>query len=97
MQTGSSGGAGTGSESFRVSACEDAERIKGEATALHRAGEYEAAAREFSRAAGFLEGVGSSAAQSMLHTIRLSLAASQLKVRAEMCKLFVLFIWLRGK
>lgn len=54
---------------------------------LHRAGEYAAAAREFSRAVGLLEGFTSgtekAAAVKALNAVRLSLAASQLKVCAH--------------
>lgn len=61
----------------------DAEKIKEEAIILHRAGEYEAAAREFSRAAELLERAtmgGESTSASSLNAVRLSLAAAQLKV-----------------
>lgn len=60
---------------------DEARRIKEEATALHRAGQYEEAAEEFARAAQLLEeaGVGLEPPPA-LSAIRLSLAASQLKV-----------------
>lgn len=69
------------------SSLRDVDKIKGEATTLHRAGEYAAAAREFSRAAGLLEcftsGTEKAAAVKALNAVRLSLAASQLKVCAH--------------
>lgn len=57
--------------------------MKEQAAALHRAGEYEEAAEEFARAAAVLEtaGGGALAPPPALNAIRLSLAASQLKVR----------------
>lgn len=58
----------------------DAQRIRQQATALHRAGEYEEAAREFARAADLLESTGVGLAPPALSAIRLSLAAAQLKV-----------------
>lgn len=58
-----------------------AQRIKEQATALHRAGEYDEAAREFARAAELLEAAGGALAPPpALSAIRLSLAAAQLKV-----------------
>lgn len=77
--TSGPGGAGNAAPS---TAREHAAKIKGEAMTLHRAGDYHGAAREFARAAGMLEGMGGSAPNSMLGTIRLSLAASQLKVQS---------------
>lgn len=80
---GSATGMGTGAspQSSFSPPSGDAEKIKEEAIMLHRAGEYEAAAREFSRAAELLEaartGGGSAPA---LNAVRLSLAAAQLKV-----------------
>ncbi|CAN0524052.1 unnamed protein product, partial [Ectocarpus sp. 8 AP-2014] len=59
---------------------DQARRIKEEATALHRAGQYEEAAEEFARAAQLLEEAGVGLAPPpALSAIRLSLAASQLK------------------
>lgn len=58
-----------------------AQKIKEEAMTLHRAGEYEAAAREFSLAADILaEDMVGLAPTPALSAIRLSLAAAQLKV-----------------
>lgn len=62
---------------------DQAQRIKEQATALHRAGEYNEAAREFARAAKVLEEAeagGVLAPPPALSAIRLSLAAAQLKV-----------------
>lgn len=59
--------------------------MKEQAAALHRAGEYEEAAEEFARAAAVLETAGGVLAPPpALDAIRLSLAASQLKVRRRM-------------
>eukprot|EP00904_Undaria_pinnatifida_P008322 jgi/Undpi1/461/HiC_scaffold_1.g00457.m1 len=63
-----------------TSPADSAQRIKEQATALHRAGEYTEAAKEFARAANMLEGVGAGMAPPpALSAIRLSLAAAQLK------------------
>lgn len=67
-----------------------ARRLKDQATALHKAGEYEEAAKEFSKAAALLQGMEDSsgyrralppASPSLLSVVRCSLAAAQLKVR----------------
>ncbi|CAM9873792.1 unnamed protein product, partial [Hapterophycus canaliculatus] len=58
----------------------EAQRMKEQAAALHRAGEYEEAAEEFARAVALLETAGGVLAPPpALNAIRLSLAASQLK------------------
>lgn len=65
-----------------MSPADNARRIREQATALHRAGEYSEAAKEFARAANSLEVVGGGLAPPpALSAIRLSLAAAQLKVR----------------
>ncbi len=65
---------------------DQAQRIKEQATALHRAGEYDEAAREFARAAKLLEEAGGALAPPpALSAIRLSLAAAQLKVCRPLC------------
>lgn len=67
-----------------MSPADNAQRIKEQATALHRAGEYSEAAKEFARAADLLEVVGGGLAPPpALSAIRLSLAAAQLKVGAN--------------
>lgn len=67
-----------------ISTSDKAQRIKEQATALHRAGEYDEAAREFARAAELLEAAGGALAPPpALSAIRLSLAAAQLKVRSS--------------
>lgn len=72
---------GKGSPMATASPGDKAQRIKEQATALHRAGEYEEAAREFARAAELLEAYGGALAPPpALSAIRLSLAAAQLKV-----------------
>lgn len=73
-----------------ASPSDTAQQMKDQATALHRAGEYEEAAAEFARAAKVLEGSAGGPSPSSvpaLSAIRLSLAAAQLKVT------FVLFYW----
>ncbi|CAN0050980.1 unnamed protein product [Scytosiphon promiscuus] len=73
--------AGSFAGATRVLPGPEAQRMKEQAAALHRAGEYEEAAEEFARAAALLEtaGVGELASPPALNAIRLSLAASQLK------------------
>lgn len=72
---------GKGGATATASPGDKAQRIKEQATALHRAGEYDEAAREFARAAELLEAAGGALAPPpALSAIRLSLAAAQLKV-----------------
>lgn len=80
---------GKGSTMEMASPGDKAQRIKEQATALHRAGEYDEAAREFARAAELLEAAGGALAPPpALSAIRLSLAAAQLKVHIHAAAVF---------